>query len=130
MPWTYCSDTGDLFNPKGQLFLVGYAGHGTGLNNPKEQSVHDIGPLPCNMYEMVTFIDSPHTGLGTIVLKAAGSMPMYNRDGFRIHGDNEARNQTASDGCIVAGHYNERKAMWESLDHRVLVALSRPNAVP
>jgi hypothetical protein len=39
----------------------------------------------------------------------------YVRDLFRIHGDNDAQNNTASDGCIVEG-LNIRKRIARSKD--------------
>jgi len=103
------------------LLLVGYAGHGPGLNDPAFQNQHDIGPLPQGRYTMTALIDSPHTGLATIILDPDPANHMFGRSGFRIHGDNGAANQTASDGCIIAGHSMDRKRIWHSGDHVIEV---------
>ncbi len=46
---------------------------------------------------------------------------MSGRSGFRIHGDNEACNHTASDGSIIAGHGADRSAIWNSGDSALTV---------
>ena len=114
--YTYSQSTGAL-SQNGQPRLTGYAGHGNGVNNPALQDQHDIGPLPRGRYRMISLFDSPHTGLATIVLDPDPSNQMVGRSGFRIHGDNAAMNQTASNGCIIAGHAPDRKSIWDAGDH-------------
>ena len=56
------------------------------------QDQHDIGPLPQGLYRMTALIDSPRTGLATIVLEPDPANIMFGkRSGFRIHGDNSAQ---------------------------------------
>jgi hypothetical protein len=43
-----------------------------------------------------------HTGPFTLYLGPDATDQMFGRFAFRIHGDNQAMNHTASDGCIVA----------------------------
>ena len=114
--YTYHQSTGALTH-NGTLLLTGYAGHGAGVNNPAKQDQHDVGPLPQGRYKMTALIDSPRTGLATIVLDPDPANHMFGRSGFRIHGDNAAANHTASDGCIIAGHAADRIAIWNSRDH-------------
>ena len=114
--YTYHQSTGVIAH-NGNLLLTGYAGHGAGVNNPAMQDQHDVGPLPQGRYMMTALIDSPHTGLGTIILEPDPANQMFGRSGFRIHGDNAAANHTASDGCIIAGHAADRIAIWNSGDH-------------
>jgi hypothetical protein len=118
--YTYHQSTG-LFTRDGVALLNGYAGHGTGVNNPTMQDQHDVGPLPQGRYVMSALFDSPHTGLATIVLDPHPTNQMFGRAGFRIHGDNEAANRTASNGCIIAGHAPDRTQIWNSGDRTVLV---------
>jgi hypothetical protein len=114
--YIYTQSTGVLVH-NGISLLTGYAGHGSGVNNPSMQNQHDVGPLPQGLYSMTALIDSPHTGLATVILEPDPANQMFGRAGFRIHGDNTAANRTASDGCIIAGHSADRIAIWESADH-------------
>lgn len=121
MSWTYSQSSGKL-SRNGQTILVGcYAGRAEGLNNPAMQDRIGIGPLPQARYLMTALIDSPHTGLATILLDPKPGREMFGRSLFRIHGDNEAANHTGSDGCIVAGHAADREAIWHTLDHELEV---------
>jgi hypothetical protein len=119
--YIYRQTSGELSH-NGILVLQCYAGHGAGLNNPALQDQHDIGPLPQGHYTMTALVDSPQTGLATIILVPDMSNLMFNRSGFRIHGDNQSMDHTASDGCIIAGHAADRTAIWTSGDHRLLVS--------
>ena len=114
--YTYHQSTGVL-DRDGAVILTGYAGHGDGVNNPAMQDRHDIGPLPQGRYTMIALLDSPHTGLATIILDPDPGNRMFGRSGFRIHGDNAAANHTASDGCIIAGHAPDRVGIWSGADH-------------
>src|SRR5215813_11458970 len=101
--YRYRQSTGEFTRSDGTFRLAGYAGHGPGVNNPLMQDQHDIGPLPRGRYKMTALIDSPHTGLATIILDPDPANQMFGRSGFRIHGDNAAANHTASNGSIIAG---------------------------
>src|SRR5579863_1881085 len=118
--YTYHQATG-LLEHNGIPLLTGYAGHGAGINKPAMQDQHDIGPLPQGRYTMTTLFDSPRTGLATIVLDPDAANQMFGRAGFRIHGDNQAANRTASDGCIIAGHAADRTAIWNGGDRNLQV---------
>jgi hypothetical protein len=113
--YNYQQSSGRL-DHDGVLLLVCYAGHGAGLNNPAMQDQHDVGPLPLGRYTLTALIDSPHTGLSTIILDPDPANRMFGRSGFRIHGDNGNANHTASDGCIIAGHTADRIRIWRSGD--------------
>jgi type VI secretion system (T6SS) effector TldE1-like protein len=113
--YTYHQSTG-LLARNGATVLTCYAGHGAGVNNPAMQNQHDIGPLPQGRYVMTALVDSPHTGLATIILDPHPANQMFGRSGFRIHGDNSAANRTASNGCIIAGHAPDRTGIWHSGD--------------
>jgi hypothetical protein len=118
--YTYRQSTG-LLARDGVALLNGYAGHGAGVNNPAMQDQHDIGPLPEGRYVMTALINSPHTGLATIILDPDPANRMFGRSGFRIHGDNSAANRTASNGCIIAGHAPDRTNIWNSGDRSLEV---------
>jgi hypothetical protein len=117
MPWQYSQSQG-IISRNGQVILGGgYAGNGLGLNNPEAQDQHNVGPLPQGHYLMTALVDSPKTGIATIILDPDPGTEMYGRSAFRIHGDNGRDDQSASDGCIVAGHAADRTAIWDTGDH-------------
>jgi len=107
-PRVHLPSVNRLTHPEWALVLSSYSGHRAGLNNPALENQHDVGPLPRGRYRMTSLIDSPHTGLATIILDPDPANQMFGRSGFRIHGDNSAQNHTASDGCIIAGHAADR----------------------
>ena len=121
MPWQYSQSQG-IISRNGQVILGGgYAGNGLGLNNPGAQDQHNVGPLPQGHYLMTALVDSPKTGIATIILDPDPGTEMYGRSAFRIHGDNGRDDQSASDGCIVAGHAADREAIWATQDHALEV---------
>ena len=119
--WTYQQSTGNLTDPYGKVIGVGYAGHGPGIDNPADEEIRNIGPLPTGKYTIGPFYDDPH-GKGPLVahLIPDPANEMYGRSGMMIHGDTAAHNQTASEGCIVLAH-NLRAAIASSLDDDLLV---------
>jgi hypothetical protein len=100
MPFIYQQSTG-RFSRDGDLIGIGYSGHGVGLNNPAMEAVHAVGPIPAGPW---TIGPAASDGLlGPVVMKLAPVAPFdaLGRTLFRIHGDNDLMNHTASDGCIV-----------------------------
>lgn len=78
-----------------------YSGHGSGLNNPGMESVHNLGPIPRGRWEIVEWLDSypPH---GPIVARLKPTAhDAFGRTGFLVHGDTASRDNTASHGCII-----------------------------
>lgn len=134
--WLYESSTGLMLTPSGAVFGYGFAGHDTpgtkGLNNPTQQSVKGIGPLPEGDYDMTQWIASDaHLGLGVIVLVAKDSKSQFGRAGFRIHGAVDwsthglDRFLHSSDGCICIGNVPSRQFMWNSGDRLLKVVAKR-----
>jgi len=104
--WKYHSDTGLIESPIGFALGEGYSGNGAGLNNPAMESVHNHGPIPRGAWTIGPFHDDPG-GKGPVV---AHLMPIaitetFGRAGFMVHGDNQALNHSASEGCIVAPRF-------------------------
>jgi hypothetical protein len=103
MSWIYQQSTGNLTDPNGNVVATGYSGHGIGINDPSQQSVQNVGPLPQGNY---TF-GPPHTPidhLGPLALPlyADPANEMFGRFGFFMHGDAPPpRFRDASDGCII-----------------------------
>ena len=102
MAFTYQQSTG-RFSRDGALIGIGYSGHGDGLNNPEMEAVHNEGPIPAGSWT----IGGAHTDgpLGPMVMNLAPApgFDALGRTAFRIHGDNDLLNHTASDGCIILG---------------------------
>lgn len=104
--WLYDQASGEITTPANFMLGNGYSGRGKGLNNPLMDGVADVGPIPRGDYAIGKFFDDPH-GKGPQVcqLTPLPGTDMLGRSGFMIHGDTEAANFTASEGCIIAPRY-------------------------
>ena len=124
LDWIYSQSSGQLTyvdgNGNTSAVDTGYSGNGPGLNNPAYQSVPDVGPIPQGGWIMDPPINSPNTGPYSIPLRPAPGTDTFFRDLFRIHGDNPARNFTASEGCIILDRPTREK-IWLSGDHMLKV---------
>lgn len=112
MAWKYSQSTGKLINPSGSLVGIGYSGRGEGLNNPAMQNVLDVGPIPQGRWTIGAFFNDPG-GKGPLVgrLLPLQGTETFGRSGFMLHGDNEAMNHTASEGCIVLARINREQIL-------------------
>jgi hypothetical protein len=104
LTWRYNSRTGELTHD-GVYVASGYAGHGSGVNNPSMQGVNSVGPIPTGTYRIERQQDNV-TGSGlrlraSMRLTPVPSNSMHGRAGFLIHGDNGRRNRSASEGCMI-----------------------------
>lgn len=79
-----------------------YSGHGVGLNNPAAESIEALGPIPAGKWHIGEFEKLPHLGPCVARLTPYAGVTTFGRTGFFLHGDNAARDHTASDGCIIA----------------------------
>lgn len=88
-------------NATGETYAscTGYSGNGQGLNNPAAQDQKNVGPIPQGTYTVGGF--TTRRGANTRPLTPDPNNNMYGRAGFLLHGDNAARNYTASEGCII-----------------------------
>jgi hypothetical protein len=82
--------------------------------------MHNIGPIPCGLYSIGIPVDNTSLGPFAIPLTPVESNQMFGRSGFYIHGDNQAMNQSASDGCIIAPR-DLRHEIWDSGDRQLAV---------
>lgn len=98
---TYQQSTGRLTNSEGVLIGDGYSGNGLGLNNPQMQSVAMHGPIPQGVYEVGPALTEAKLGCLAMALIPRTGQNLFGRSGFFIHGDNQAMNHTASEGCII-----------------------------
>lgn len=83
----------------GVLYHGSYSGHGPGLDNPDDQNIVDVGPLPLGQYAIGEWHDDPKLGPNIAHLT-----PLFatDRSGFYWHGDNRYLNHSASHGCLVS----------------------------
>jgi hypothetical protein len=99
--WNYAQTTGELFDPSGNLVQTGYSGKGDAKNDPDQQCVVDMGPIPRGLYTIQPAVTDPILGPVAIPLDPDASNNMCGRSGFFIHGDNVSDPGNASQGCII-----------------------------
>ena len=99
MGWVYSQRTGEISN-NGIVIGRGYSGLGLGKNNPHMQNVGFTGPIPRGVYCIGRVYHSIGKGPITMKLIPIGHSAL-GRTLFRIHGDNQKMNFTASEGCII-----------------------------
>ena len=127
--WQYEITTGRMLRPDGTLSGVGYAGgdlgeHPEGENNPADEGIPDIGPLPEGIYYMQTPVNTH--GPFAIPLTPDASNNMHGRAGFMCHGDKIDAPGCGSEGCICIARA-VRQEMWEgygesqTVDHTLQV---------
>jgi hypothetical protein len=98
--WTFQQSTGKILQD-GREFADAYSGHGEGVDNPADEAIQGIGPLPTGGYTIGAPFTHPHAGPLCMRLTPDPENAMFGRAGFMIHGDNAFQNQSASEGCIV-----------------------------
>lgn len=89
----------------GKLIATGYSGKDFAMNNPHCQGMVGMGPIPRGDWHIDGMRDSPRTGPATIILSPIGDTDTEGRSEFRIHGDNQLGNHSASHGCIILPRY-------------------------
>jgi hypothetical protein len=99
--WKYVQRSGELFDSAGHCQGVGYSGIGLGKNNPAQQSVHNVGPIPVGTYTIGLPHNSDTHGPFVLPLTPYSGNEMFGRSGFLIHGDSVINAGMASEGCII-----------------------------
>ena len=120
--WTYQQSTGILTAPqtsswKGATW-TGYSGKGDGRNNPEDQAIPNVGPIPRGIYTIGPAYDDPEKGPCVMRLTPSPNNEMFDRAGFLMHGNNPTND--ASEGCIIQGP-NVRKIVNASDDKTLQV---------
>lgn len=123
--WVYEQLTGRLISPTGGLMATGYSGAGSGKNNPTEENIRDVGPIPEGFYDIEPPENSPTHGPFALRLMPDVGNSMFGRSEFLIHGDSLESPGNASEGCIVIARF-AREAIWNSVDHRLQVVRELP----
>jgi Protein of unknown function (DUF2778) len=116
MAWKYVQRTGSLFQDS-TLVDTGYAGKGSGKNNPDEQCVADEGPIPRGWWGILPATD---TGPTKLSLPLSPDGETCGRSGFFIHGDSITNPGNASHGCIILKK-STRQQIDDSDDKRLQV---------
>jgi len=119
---TYKISTGELTSDANGLIGKGYSGAaGIGKNNPLEESVKNVGPIPEGEYTIQgPPFDTPTHGPFVLRLIPNASNNMMGRGGFLLHGDSLKAPGTASEGCIIMA-FPIREAVWLSGDRDLTV---------
>lgn len=117
--WIYQQSTGQLDHDE-DFTGVGYSGHGPGLNNPDQQSVPNIGPIPEGYYDIGAAQVHPRLGPVAMPLTPHPDVMTFGRSDFFIHGDNPPANHSASHGCIILIRVL-RELIANSPDHQLMV---------
>ena len=119
MSFQYQQSTGILTHD-GEELASGYSGNGAGVNNAAMQNVHAVGPIPQGVYTITAPYHNDKTGPYTMNLIPDPANEMYGRADFRLHGDNQEMNHTASEGCIIMPRA-VRESVWDSGDRSLEV---------
>ncbi len=124
--WTFVQRTGELLHNGIVVSKDGYSGAGDGKNNPALQNVHNVGPIPCGMWEICgPPYDTTQHGPYVLRLEPAKGTETFGRVGFLMHGDSIAAPGTASQGCIVQER-RVRSMVWQSGDRAIEVIADPP----
>jgi len=99
--WQFRQSTGEVIAPDGEVLGSGYSGHGPGVDNPADQAIPNVGPIPVGQWIIGPLEDGGHLGPDVLPLFAAPGTETFGRTGFFIHGDNAQMNHTGSEGCLV-----------------------------
>ena len=117
--WTYRQGDGALSHD-GEVIAHGYSGHGVGLNNPADEAIPGVGPIPHGRYTFGPPHLSNHVGPYAMVLTPCAGTDTHGRSAFLCHGDNASVNRSASHGCVILMRPT-RQAIWQSGDHQLEV---------
>ena len=120
--WTWDITQAELTH-EGEHVAFGYSGgkdHPEGKNNPAMQSIHNIGPLPCGLYDIGSPVNTVTHGPYVLPLTPHPENTMYSRSGFLIHGDSVVESGNASEGCVILSPA-ARRTVWNSGDHLLRV---------
>ncbi|WP_345994076.1 tlde1 domain-containing protein [Sulfurimonas sp. HSL-1716] len=79
----------------------GYSGHGKGWNNPSMQNISNVGPIPQGTYRIGSSYNSTKVGPFALPLISERNTNTFGRFSFLMHGDNQKRNHSASNSCMI-----------------------------
>lgn len=117
--WYYSQGSGNLLK-NSTMVAEGYSGHEEGRNNPRMQTVHEIGPIPQGTYTIEPPRKTKEQGPFVLPLTPLSALRTFGRTGFLIHGDDVKHD--ASRGCIILSR-DAREEIWNSRDHQITVVV-------
>ena len=101
--WTYDQRSGALTDSEGKVVAHGYSGFGDAKNNPDDEWLHGLGPIPRGNWRInLVPHNSDQVGPYALGLTPVGH-DAHGRSAFLIHGDSRSRPGQASHGCIILG---------------------------
>lgn len=125
MSWTWCQTTGALLDAAGKIVSHGYSGFGHGKNDPTDEAIRGVGPIPCGRYRIGPPEDHADLGPYALPLTPLPGTDTHGRDGFFMHGDSRSHPGKASHGCPIEDRAH-RERVWESGDHELIVLRATP----
>lgn len=102
-----------------------YSGAKGSVDDPKKVAIKSVGPIPEGYWTIGSPEDNQTTGPFSLSLTPETDTKTYGRSGFFIHGDNDARDQSASHGCIVVNRW-ARERISADKSRRLLVVAGDP----
>ena len=117
--WNYSQSTGELEHD-GVEVAIGYSGLGLDKDQPDDQGVVGMGPIPQGEWIIGPAAESRTLGPVVMALWPAAGTDALGRSEFFIHGDSLEHPGQASHGCIVLDH-DARVAISESGDTALTV---------
>jgi hypothetical protein len=116
MTWQWKQADGLLVSDAGEYICAGYSGCAEGKNNPAMQTVANVGPIPCGLYDVGSPCDTEAHGPYVLPLTPHEGNEMFGRGGFLIHGDSKLRPGTASKGCIILARWARELIVKDGVD--------------
>jgi hypothetical protein len=118
--WTYAQHDGELCQ-NSESVCRGYSGFGAGKNNPADQAIPDVGPIPQGNW-LITGppVNTMEHGPYVLRLEPEPGTATHGRSGFLIHGDSIEHPGEASMGCVILGR-TVRQSIWLSGDRTLQV---------
>lgn len=116
MSHRYEQATGTLTDASGNLEGTGYSGSPLARNDPSQQEIENVGPIPRGLWKVAGMIPKSDHGPYALVLLPQNGTITFGRSGFLMHGDEIAHPGFASHGCIIMPR-STREAVWTSSDH-------------
>jgi hypothetical protein len=96
--FVYAQKTGK-FSLAGKELATGYSGKGDGKNNPDQEGVRNVGPIPAGNYRLSK--PREYKGMKNCFDVTPEGHNALGRTEFLIHGDSKKNPGTASEGCII-----------------------------
>lgn len=127
--WIYTQLNGAMAQNNLSPIAFGYSGSGPHKNNPGDEAVRGLGPLPCGFYTIQPPVDTTTHGPEVMWLTPDSTNVMFGRSEFGIHGDSVINPGTASEGCIILPRF-ARDRIWQSGDHRLVVIAKPGDTIP